>query len=86
MERTICGKLKRLKIKKLYVESLYLTVCQYHDITDGNDGICLIPTKGIVEQYRKRKTAQELAKIRTAIHIAERAYDVVRKKNKNGYF
>lgn len=84
LERTICGKLKRLKIKKLYIESLYLTVCQYHEIIEGNAGIHLIPTKGIVEKYRKRKTDQELAKIRTAIHIAERAYDVVRKKIRTG--
>lgn len=74
--RTICGKLKRLNIKKLYVESLYLTLEQYNEIASkGNGkGIRVIPTRGVVETYRKRKTQEELGKIRTAIDIAERAY------------
>ena len=84
LERTICGKLKRLKIKKLYVESLYLTVYQYHEIIGSNGGIHLIPTQGIVERYRKRKTHQELEKIRTAIKIAEMAYTGTREKIKAG--
>ncbi|TVL98903.1 MAG: hypothetical protein CV087_20055 [Candidatus Brocadia sp. WS118] len=82
--RTICGKLKRLKIKKLYVESLYLTVYQYREIIGNKEGIRIIPTQGIVERYRKRKTYQELEKIRTAIKIAEKAYAGTREKIKAG--
>lgn len=85
LERTICGKLKRLKIKKLYIESLHLTVHQYHEIIVGNSGIHLIPTKGIVEKYRKYKTDQELERLRTAISIAENAYGGVRKKIQAGF-
>lgn len=85
LERTICGKLKRLKIKKLYIESLSLTVYQYHEIIGSTGGIHLIPTKGIVEKYRKRKTDPELEKIRSAIHIAEKAYAGARGKIRAGF-
>ncbi len=78
--KTICGKLKRLNVTKLYVESLFLTVDQYGEIKNNVPGIDLIATKGIVEKYRKRKTQEEIKKIRTAIDIAERAYYGVRKK------
>lgn len=84
--RTICGKLKRLNIKKLYVESLYLTLEQYNEIASkGNGkGIRVIPTRGVVETYRKRKTQEELGKIRAAIDIAERAYYGVQNKIRAG--
>lgn len=82
--RTICGKLKRLKVKKLHVESLYLTLEQYNEITKNIKGIHVIPTKGIIERYRKRKTQEELGKIRTAIDIAEKAYYGIQKKIKAG--
>ncbi|GAN34130.1 MAG: aminopeptidase P family protein [Candidatus Brocadia sp. AMX2] len=72
--KTICGKLKRLNIKSLYVESLHLTLDQYNEIISNVKGIQIIPTKGIIEKYRKCKTREELEKIRTAIDIAERAY------------
>lgn len=78
--KTICGKLKRLKIKKLYIESLYLTFDQYDEIRRNTNEIHIVPTKGIIEEYRKRKTSEELEKIRTAIDIAERAYYRIRKK------
>ncbi|MCF6155037.1 MAG: aminopeptidase P family protein [Candidatus Brocadia sp.] len=82
--KTICEKLKRLNIKKLYVESLYLTLDQYSQIVSTIKGIHIIPTKGIIEKYRKRKTQEELEKIRTAIDIAERAYYNIQKKIKAG--
>lgn len=78
--KTICGKIKRLKIKKLYIESLHLTFDQYDEITKNTSGIHIVPTKGIIEGYRKRKTRDELEKIQTAINIAEKAYYEIRKK------
>lgn len=78
--RTICGKLKRLNIKKLYVESLYLTLDQYNEIIRNIKGIQVVPTRGIIEKYRKQKTRGELEKIRTAIDIAEKAYYGIQKK------
>lgn len=82
--RTICAKLKRLGIKKLYVESLYLTLGRYEEIIKNIKGIHVISTKGIIERYRKRKTQEELGKIRTAIDIAEKAYYGIQKKIKSG--
>ncbi|MDQ1273860.1 MAG: Xaa-Pro dipeptidase [Planctomycetota bacterium] len=78
--KTICGKIRRLNIKKLYIESLYLTFDQYDEITKNTKGIHIVPTKGIIEEYRKRKTPEELEKIRTAVDIAEKAYYGIRKK------
>ena len=82
--RTICRKLKRLNIKKLYVESLYLTLDQYSEIITNVKRIHAVPTKGIIEKYRKRKTREELEKLRRAIDIAEKAYYGIRKKIKVG--
>ena len=82
--KTICRKLTRLTIKKLYVESLYLTFNQYNEIKNNVKGVYIIPTQGIIEKYRKRKTHEEIKKIQTAIDIAESAYSNIRKKIKAG--
>lgn len=82
--RAICGKLKRLNIKKLYIESLYLMYHQYAEIKKNIKGIHVISTQGIIEKYRKRKTPEEVKKIQTAIDIAERAYRGIKKKIKVG--
>ncbi len=71
---TICSKLKRLHIKKLYIESFYLTFHRYYEIKKNIKGIRIVPTQGIIEKYRKRKTREEIRKIQTAIDIAERAF------------
>jgi len=82
--KTICGKLKQLNIKKLYIESLYITFNQYSEIENTVKGIRFIPTQGIIEKYRKRKTQVEIKTIQTAINIAERAYSNIRNKIKAG--
>ncbi|MBI2469847.1 MAG: aminopeptidase P family protein [Planctomycetes bacterium] len=82
--KTICRKLKLLNIKKLYVESLYFTYSQYDEIKNKVKGVCILPTQGVVEKYRKRKTHEEIKKIQTAIDIAENAYTVFRKKIRAG--
>ncbi|MDN3511508.1 MAG: aminopeptidase P family protein [Candidatus Jettenia sp.] len=83
--RTICGKLKQLHIKKLYIESLHLTVNQYYEIKDTVKGIHILPIQGIIEKYRKRKTQEEIKKIQQAIDIAEKAYNNIRKKIRAGF-
>ena len=82
--KTICKKLKQLNIKKLYIESLYVTFNQYSEIKNNVKGIRFIPTQGIIEKHRKRKTQEEIKIIQTAIDIAERAYSNIRKKIKAG--
>lgn len=81
--KTICRKLKRLDIKKLYVESLYFTFSQYDEIKNKT-GVCIFPTQGIIEKFRKQKTPEEIKKIQTAIDIAEKAYAGVREKIRAG--
>ena len=82
--KTICRKLKQLNIKKLYIESFSITFNQYSEIKNTVKGIHFIPTQGIIEKYRKRKTQVEIKTIQTAIDIAERAYSNIRKKIKAG--
>ena len=82
--KTICEKLRRLNVKKLYVESSYLTFYQYDEIKRNIKGIHIIPTRGIVEKYRKLKTPEEIKKIQIAINIAESAYQSIRNKIRAG--
>ena len=77
--KIICGKLKRLHVKKLYVESPYITFDQYREITKNVRKIQIIPSQGIIEHYRRQKTKEEINKIQAAIDIAERAYQDTRK-------
>ncbi len=82
--KTICAKLKRLNTKKLYVESSYFTFGQYTEVKSSLKRILIVPTKGIIEKYRKRKTPEEIKKIQTAIDIAEKAFLGAKKKIKTG--
>lgn len=82
--KAVCEKLRRLHIKKLYIEASHLTFNQYSEIKSNIKGIRIIPTQGIVETYRKRKTPGEIKKIQKAIDIAERAYQGIRKKIRAG--
>ncbi|HHT9110156.1 MAG TPA: M24 family metallopeptidase [Candidatus Brocadiaceae bacterium] len=78
--KTICAKLKRIRMKKLYVESSYLTLKQHNELKENLKGIRIIPTEGIIETYRKRKTYEEVKKIQSAIDIAEKAYKSLQQK------
>ncbi|MDR4509873.1 MAG: Xaa-Pro peptidase family protein [Candidatus Brocadiaceae bacterium] len=80
----ICKKLKQLNIKKLYIESLHLSLSRYNEIRKHTRGIQLLPTQGIVESYRKRKTQDEIRKIQISIDIAEKAFSLLRKKIRPG--
>lgn len=84
LTNSICGKIKQLKIKKLLVESLYISIDQFNEIKQRINNICMLTAKGIVENYRKQKTKDELEKIQKAIGIAEKAYTNVQSKIKYG--
>ncbi|MBM4055810.1 MAG: aminopeptidase P family protein [Planctomycetes bacterium] len=71
---SICEKMKQLKIKKLLVESLHISMEQFNEMKQKINSIRMIATKGIIEEYRKQKTKEELEKIKKAIEIAEKAY------------
>ena len=77
--KTICRKLMRLTIKKLYVESLYLTFNQYNEIKNNVKGVYIIPTQGIIEKYRKRKTHEEIKKYRQLLILQKRRIMVFEK-------
>ncbi|MCF6150613.1 MAG: aminopeptidase P family protein [Candidatus Kuenenia sp.] len=81
---SICEKIKKLKIKKLLVESFYISIDQFNEIKQKVNNIHMIATKGIIENYRKQKTKDELKKIQKAIEIAEKAYASIQNKIKYG--
>jgi len=82
--KTICGKLNRLNIRKLYVESSHLTFSQYNEIKEYTKRIKLVPSKGIIEYYRGLKTQEEVEKIQKAIVVAEKAYLSLKKRIQTG--
>lgn len=81
---SICEKIKKLKIKKLQIESLYISVDLFNEIKQKVNNIRMIGTKGIIENYRKQKTKDEIRKIQKAIEIAEKAYTSIQSKIKYG--
>ena len=53
--KTICRKLKQLNIKKLYIESLYITFNQYSEIKNTVKGIHLYLLKELLRNTESEK-------------------------------
>ncbi|MCF6159633.1 MAG: aminopeptidase P family protein [wastewater metagenome] len=81
---TVCGKLKRLHIRKLYVESSHITLNQYNEIKNTVQGIRIVSEQGSIKKFRKRKTKEEIRKIQEAIAIAEKAYHNIKRRIRVG--
>lgn len=64
--------------RRLALESHRLTKARYDQIVAGLPKITPVPTTGLVEELRAIKDKSELAKIRQAIGIAERSFNVIR--------
>ena len=67
--KTICEKLKRLNVRRLYVEPIYLTLKHYSEIIKDVKGIQIIHSKGIIESYRGQKTPEEVSKIKRPLKL-----------------
>ncbi len=66
------------KIHRVGVEAASISLQLFLHLTEALDGVELLPTKHLVEQLREIKDRDEIAAIREAVAIAQRAFAVVR--------
>ena len=69
---------KRAKIRRLGIEAESMTVGLRDKLGEKLPGVELVPTASLVEELRLVKDRQEIARIREAVRVAERAFAVVR--------
>jgi len=69
---------KRAKIRRLGFEADSMTVGLRDQLAEKLPKLELVPTSGLVEELRTRKDRGEVTRIREAVHVAERAFAVVR--------
>jgi Xaa-Pro aminopeptidase len=69
---------RRHSLSQLAVEGDSMTVAQFEALREALSGIELKPVSGLVEQLRLIKDEQEVAAIREAARIAQRAFAVMR--------
>ncbi|MBP87812.1 MAG: aminopeptidase [Planctomycetaceae bacterium] len=68
---------KSAKVSSLAVETAAMTVAFHEEFTKALSDVKLVPTTGLVEQLREVKDKGEIAEIREAVAIAEKAFAVV---------
>ncbi len=71
-------KLAKKKIKRLGIEGDSMTVALRQRLAEKLGGTELVTTTGLVEELRMCKDKEEVAEIRRAADIAQRAFDAVR--------
>jgi len=70
--------IKALGIRRLGFEAPWLTVKTHADLTKALDGAAeLVPLEGVIEPLRAVKEADELARVRVAVGIADRAMEAL---------
>jgi Xaa-Pro aminopeptidase len=72
---TLC---KQAKISRLGIEGDSMTVGYHQRLSNKASKVELVTTTGLVEQLRVIKDKEEIAEIRQAVAIAEKAFAVVR--------
>ena len=77
--KTIAKLAQGLKIRRLGFESSNLDVAQYRQIKKYLSSICFVSTHGLIEELRKIKKLEEIAKIKMSVGIAAQALKYVRK-------
>jgi Xaa-Pro aminopeptidase len=69
--------LSRDNVTRLGVEAATMTLSERDDLHERLEEVALVPTKGVVERLRRVKDAGEIAALRRAIALGDRAYEVV---------
>jgi len=69
--------LRRDNVTRLGIEAATMTLSGRDDLDTRLDGVALVPTKGVVERLRRVKDAAEIAALRRAIALGDRAYEMV---------
>lgn len=72
---TIAEEAKKLGLAQLGIEGDYLTVSQYDNLKEKLEGVELKPLTELVLALRRVKDAEEIAAIRSACAIVDRAFD-----------
>jgi Xaa-Pro aminopeptidase len=67
--------IKELNLKNIGVESHSLTVKEYDELSDICEGVNLIKTEGLVEDLRIIKDTSEIAFIKSAQQITDKAFE-----------
>lgn len=75
---TVTKVIKATKIRSLAIEGQSMTVAFCGELTERILNVQLASTTNLVEQLREIKDKEEVAEIREAVRIAERAFAVVR--------
>jgi len=70
--------LERVQPSSLAVEAAVMTLDFYQQLAEKAPQVDLVATQGLVEELREIKDKEELAEIRQAIAIAERAFAVIK--------
>lgn len=65
-----------LNIRYLAFEEDYVSYKQYQSLKEQVD-VSLVPISGVVEEYRKIKSSEEIKKIKTAAAIADKAFEKI---------
>jgi Xaa-Pro aminopeptidase len=74
----------KLGLPSLGIEADYVTVSFHEKLKDALKGIPLANTANLVESLREIKDSREIAAIRGAVAIAERAFEKVRQQIREG--
>lgn len=75
---TVVKTARTLKVARLAIEAASMTVAFGAELSDQLPQLAIEPTKSLVEQLREIKDREEIAQIRAAIELAERAFAVIR--------
>ena len=75
---TVVRAVQAVKIGRLAIEAAAMTVAFCTELSQQLPQLAIEPTTSLVEQLRELKDRDEIAQIRTAIELAERAFAVVR--------
>lgn len=70
--------IKSAKVSSLAIETAAMSVAFHEEFAKALSSITLVPTKGVVEELREIKDKHEIAEIREAVGIAEKAFAVVK--------
>lgn len=73
----LAPKVEESGIKRLAIEGQTVTLVERDDLAQRLDGVEFVSTKGVVENLRRVKDVEEVAKIKQAIAVADEAFEHV---------
>lgn len=62
------------QVKRLGVEAKAVTLAEFDELKDRLDGMTLVPTSGMIEDFRRRKSVAEIDALREAVALGDRAF------------